>query len=72
MNYFIDDRELNNVVVAKVTPVAPAPSWLPPDYCTPPTLYILSGVEGELPNGKHFVRRYVQAHKDGENWYLLC
>lgn len=72
MAYFLDDHALHNVVVVKTIPVAPPPAWLPPDFRNPPKFYILSGVEAELPDGRHFVRRYVQARKDGDDWYLLC
>jgi hypothetical protein len=75
MTYFMGDQDttiLQNVIVAKTIPVAPAPAWLPSDFRTPPTHYILSGVEAELPDGEHLVRRYVQARRDGDDWYLLC
>ncbi len=72
MAYFLGNRTLHNVSVVKAVPVAPPPAWLPAAFQTPPKYYILAGIRAQLANGRLFIRRYVQARKDGDDWYLLC
>jgi len=70
MAFFLGKRPLRNVTVNQTIPVAPAPSWLPTALQTPPELYILSGFQAELPDGRPYARAYVHARKRGEDWLL--